>query len=102
LQKLGKNFAHLKSGAPWSARSFWNIFQKEFPIEILWKNHNIIWDETRHVSAQIDEYSVRKLSKSFIQKRTFFSVVAMMNKKFITNLVERIWGSNLATSQYTQ
>jgi len=78
----------MESGAAWRARSFWNIFQKEFLFEILWKSPNRIWGETRQILAQTDEYSIKKRSKSFTQKRTFLSVVAMMNKKFIANLVE--------------
>jgi len=38
----------------------------------------------------------RKKSKSFAHKRTFLSALAVMNKKFIANLVGRIWGSNLS------
>jgi len=58
LQKVGKNFANQERGAPWSARGFWNIFEKENLVEILWKNPNKIWDETRQISAEMDEYSV--------------------------------------------
>jgi len=38
---------------------------------------------------------LEKKLKSFTQKQTFFSVVAVMIKKFIANIVERIWGSSL-------
>jgi len=38
----------------------------------------------------------RKKSNSFAHKRTFLSALAVMNKKFIANLVGRIWGSNLS------
>jgi len=38
----------------------------------------------------------RKKSNSFAQKRTFLSALTVMNKKFIVNLVGRIWGSNLS------
>jgi len=60
MAELGQNFANLESGAPWCARSFWNIFPKLFLVEILWKNPNIIWDKTQEVSTETDEYSVRK------------------------------------------
>jgi len=38
----------------------------------------------------------RQKSNSFAHKRTFLSSLAVMNKKFIANLVGRIWGSNLS------
>jgi len=50
----------MERGAPWSPRSFWHIFQKQLLVEILWKNPNIILDGTRQISAQTDEYLVRK------------------------------------------
>jgi len=39
-----------------------------------------------------------KKSNSFTHGRTFLSARAVMNKKFIANVVGRVWGSNL--SQY--
>jgi len=47
------------------------------------------------VILKTDEYSPRKKIKQFQHKRTFLSALAVMNKKFISNLVGRIWGSNL-------
>jgi len=38
----------------------------------------------------------RKKSYSFAHKRTFLSALAVINKKFIVNLVGRIWASNLS------
>jgi len=35
-----------------------------------------------------------KKSNSFTHKQTFLSAQAVMNKKFIANLVGRVWGSN--------
>jgi len=35
LQKEWQNFANLESGEPWSEKRLWDIFQKEFLIEIL-------------------------------------------------------------------
>jgi len=38
----------------------------------------------------------RKKSNNFTHKRTFLSALAVMNKKFIANLVGQIWGSNFS------
>jgi len=38
----------------------------------------------------------RKKSNSFAHKRSFLSALAVINKKFIANLVGRIWASNLS------
>jgi len=95
LQKIGKHFTNLERGALCSSRSLWKFFEKEFLVEILWKNPNRIWDERWQISAQRDKYSTRKRSNCFTHKRTFLLVVAMMNIKFIANLVERLWGSKL-------
>jgi len=37
-----------------------------------------------------------KKSNSFTHEQTFLSARAVMSKKFIANLVERVWGSNLS------
>jgi len=37
----------------------------------------------------------RKKSNSFTDERTFFSALAVMNKKVIANVVGQIWGANL-------
>ena len=53
---------------------------------------------TKRDKFQVKRMSVhlRKKSNSFAHKRTFLSVLAVMNKKFIANLVGRIWGSNIS------
>ena len=38
----------------------------------------------------------QKKSNSFTHERTFLTALAVINKKFIVNLVGRIWGSNLS------
>jgi len=38
----------------------------------------------------------RKKSNGFTHKQTFLLALAVMNKKFIANLLARIWGSNLS------
>jgi len=50
-----------------------------------------------------DRFQVKRMSihpgeksNSFTHKRTFLSARAMMNKKFIANLLGRVWGSNLS------
>ena len=53
---------------------------------------------TNRDKCQVKRMSIhpRKKSNGFIHKRTFLSALAVMNKKFIANLVGRIWGSNLS------
>jgi len=50
---------------------------------------------TKRDKFQVKRMSIRprKISNSFAHKRTFPSAIAVMNKKFIANPVERIWGS---------
>jgi len=50
-----------------------------------------------------DRFQVKRMSiqpgkkpNSFTHKRTFLSARAVMNKKFIENLVGRVWGSNFS------
>jgi len=52
----------------------------------------------KHDKFQVKQMSIhpRKKSNRFAHKRTFLSALAVMNKKFIANLVGRIWGSNLS------
>jgi len=54
--------------------------------------------ETKRDRFQVKQMSIhqRKKSNSFTHKRTFLSVLAVMNKQFIANLVGWIWGSNLS------
>jgi len=53
---------------------------------------------TKRDKFQVKQMSIRPRKKlnSFAHKRTFLSALAAMNKKFIANPVERIWGSNLS------
>jgi len=66
----------------------------------LLKFHVIISTEfrTKGEKFQVKPMSIRprKKSNSFTHKRTFLSVLAVMNKNFIANLVGRIWVSNLS------
>ena len=54
--------------------------------------------ETKRDKFQVKRMSIhpRKKSNSFTHKRTFLSTLAVINKKFIANLVERIYGSNFS------
>jgi len=54
-------------------------------------------------ATKLDKFQVkpmsirpRKKSNSFPHKRTFLSALEVINKKFIANLVGRIWASNLS------
>jgi len=74
-------------------------FFTKFQKNIFLKFHVKIWTEfgtMRHISRQTDEYSPWKKSNIFTRKRTFISTLEVMNKKFIENLVGRIWCSNLS------
>jgi len=53
---------------------------------------------TKHDKFQVTRMSIRprKKSNSFAHKRTFLSALAVINKKFIANLVGRIWAKNLS------
>jgi len=67
------------------------------------KLHVRIWIEfgTKRDTFHVKRMSIHlgKKSNSFTQKRTFLSTLALMNKKFIENLVGRIWGLNLTQNQ---
>jgi len=54
--------------------------------------------ETKRDKFEVKRMSIhqRKKSNSFTHKRTILSALAVTNKKFISNLVGRIWGSNLS------
>jgi len=53
---------------------------------------------TKRDKFQVKRMSIRprKKSNSFTHKRTFLSALAVINKKFIANLVGRILGSNIS------
>jgi len=53
---------------------------------------------TKRDKFQVKRMSIhpRKKSNSFAHRRTSLSALAVMNKKFVANLVGRIWGSNLS------
>ena len=53
---------------------------------------------TKRDRFQVKRMSIHpgKKSNSFTHERTFLSARAVMNKKFIANLVGRVWGSNLS------
>jgi len=53
---------------------------------------------TKRNKFQVKRMSIRprKKSNSFTHKRTFLSALAVIKKKFIANLVGRIWASNLS------
>jgi len=65
LQKVGRNFTSFARGYPWFAQNFWKILPKWFFPEIPRNNLHWIWDKTRQISGQTDEYSPRKKSKQF-------------------------------------
>ena len=97
LQKLGRNFTSFgredslglhKISEKFSRNSFF----LKFPVRISTEFG------TKRDKFQVKQMSIhpRKKSNSFTHKRTFLSALAVMNKKFIANLVRRIWGSNLS------
>jgi len=53
---------------------------------------------TKHDKFEVKEMSIHPgiKSNSCTHKRTFLSALAMTNKKFIANVVGRIWGSNFS------
>jgi len=53
---------------------------------------------TKRDKFQVKRMSIqpRKKSNSFAHKRTFLSALTVMKKKFIANLVGRIWGKNVS------
>jgi len=70
------------------------ISRNGFFSETRHKNLDWIWDKTRQILDQTDEYSFthEKKSNSFTHKRTFLSALAVMNRKFNPNPVGRISG----------
>jgi len=59
---------------------------------------------TKHERFQVKWMSIHlgKKIKQFHTQMNLLSTLAVMTKKFIANLVERICGSNLRKTQYTQ
>ena len=53
---------------------------------------------TKRDRFQVKRMSIHpgKKSNSFTHERTFLSARAVMNKKFVVNLVGRVWASNLS------
>jgi len=97
LQKVGRNFTSFGKGyslglhkisEKFSRNSFFLIFHVKISTEF----------GTKRDKFQVKRTSIRprKKSNSFTHKRTFLSALAVMNKKFIANLVGRIWASNLS------
>jgi len=79
---------------------FHKISEKLSRNNFLLKFRLKIWIEfgTKHNKFHVKQMSIHlgQKSISFTHKRTFLSILAVTNKKFIENLVERIWGSNLS------
>ena len=96
LQKVGWNFTSFARGIALVCRKFLKNSPEMAFSEIPRKNLYWIWDKMRQISGLTDEYSPRKKTNSFTHERTFLSAPVMMNKKFIANLVGRVWGSNLS------
>ena len=65
FHKLERNFRSFCRGYPWFAQNFWKILPKYFIPEIPRKNLHWIWDKTRKISGQTDEYSPTKKTKQF-------------------------------------
>ena len=76
------------------------IYQKFSRNSFFLKFHARISTEfgTKRDKFQVKRMSVHARNKSniFAHKRTFLSALAVMNKKLIVNLAERIWGWNLS------
>jgi len=75
------------------------IFSTQYESEKNYRNYG----EISQVLIKRDKFHVKRMSihlgkksNSFKHKRTFLPAVVVMNKKFIANLVGRIWGSNLS------
>jgi len=73
-----------------------NLSEKFSRNSFFLKFHTIISTEfgTKPGKFQVKRTSIHppKKSNSFTGRRTFLSALAVMNKKFIANLVGRIWG----------
>jgi len=84
LQKVGRNFALVctKISEKFSQNRFFLKFHVKISTEF----------GTKRVKFQVKRMSIhlRKKSNSFTHKRTFLSALAVINKKFIGNLVGRI------------
>jgi len=100
LHKLVRNFT---SFGRWYSLGLHKISEKFSRNCFLLKFHVRISTEfgTKRDKFQVKRMSIHQwnTSNSFAHRRTFLSALAVMNKKFISGLVARIWGSNL--SQYS-
>ena len=68
-----------------------NIFFLKFHVRIFTE----FGTKTQKFQVKRMSINPRKISNSFTHKRNFLSALTVINKKFIANLVGRIWGSNL-------
>ena len=97
LQKVGRNFTNFATGI---ALVFQTISKKLSRSNFFMKFHVRIWTKfgTKRHKFHVKRMSIHlgKKSNSFTHKRAFLSTLTLMNKKFIENLVGRIWGSNLS------
>ena len=93
FRKVGRNFTSFCLGLH-------KISEKFSRNRFFLKYHVRISTEfgRKREKFQVKRTSIRarKRSNSSTHKRTFLSAPAVMNKKFIANLVGRIWGSNLS------
>jgi len=62
----------------------------------IWKNLHWIWDKTRQISTQTDEYSPTKKIKQFQTQTNLPFSPGSYKKKINAKLVGRIWASNLS------
>jgi len=90
LQKLGRNFTSFGT----DNHGLHKISEKFTRNRFFLKFHPRISTKfgTKLDKFQVKRMSIhpRKKSNNFTHKRTFLSVLAVTNKKFIANLVERI------------
>jgi len=73
------------------------FFRNSFFPEIPRKNIHRIWEKTRQISGKTDESSSTKKNKKVSHtNEPWFQHLAVINKKFIANIMGRIWASNLS------
>jgi len=65
LQKLGRNFTSFCSDSLGLHKIFEKFFRNSFFPEIPPKNLHLIWDKTRQILGQTDDYSPTKKIKQF-------------------------------------
>jgi len=96
LQKVRCNFTNFLEDSLGLHKIFEKFSQNNFLLEF----HGRINIEfgTKRDNFQGKQMTIHlgKNQNNFTNKRTFLPVLAVMNRKFITNLVGRIWGSNLS------